>query len=60
MLRKDYYVTLGILRTESPSGIRSAFRTLVKRYHPERIGLRGADFLKDLLTAYHVLSDPEK
>lgn len=60
MLRKDYYVTLGVLRTESPSGIRSAFRTLVKRYHPERIGLRGTDFLKDILTAYHVLCDPEK
>lgn len=60
MLRKDYYVTLGVLRTESPSGIRSAFRTLVKRYHPERVGLRGTEFVKDILTAYHVLCDPEK
>jgi hypothetical protein len=60
MLRKDYYVTLGISRTESPSGLRSAFRALVKRYHPERIGPRGAAFLREIVTAYHVLSNPEK
>lgn len=59
-MRKDYYLILGVPRTESPSGMRAAFRTLVKRYHPERIGSQGATFLHEILTAYHVLSDPEK
>lgn len=60
MMKKDYYMTLGIPRTESPSGIRTAFRELVKRYHPERVGWRGARFFQDIVHAYQVLSAPEK
>lgn len=60
MLRKDYYLTLGIQRRESPSGIRAAFRNLAKRYHPERIGWQGARFFEEILNAYRVLSDPSK
>jgi DnaJ-class molecular chaperone len=60
MLRRDYYTILGVSRTESASGIRTAFRELARRYHPERIGPRGARFLQELVTAYHVLSDPDK
>jgi DnaJ-class molecular chaperone len=60
MIRKDYYMILGVPRTESPSGIRAAFRQLAKRYHPERIGLLGARFFQEIVTAYQVLSDPEK
>jgi DnaJ-class molecular chaperone len=60
MLKRDYYTILGVSRTESAGGIRTAFRELARRYHPERIGPRGASFLQELLTAYHVLLDPEK
>lgn len=60
MLRKNYYMVLGVPRTESPTGIRAAFRQLAKRYHPERIGLQGVRFFQEILTAYQVLSDPEK
>jgi DnaJ-class molecular chaperone len=60
MVRKDYYMILGIPRTESFGGIRAAFRELAKRYHPERVGARGARFLQEILHAYHVLSDPDK
>lgn len=60
MLKRDYYTILGISRTESASGIRTAFRELARRYHPERIGPQGARFLQELLTAYRVLLDPEK
>jgi DnaJ-class molecular chaperone len=35
MMKRDYYMMLGIPRLESPSGIRTAFHELVKRYHPE-------------------------
>jgi molecular chaperone DnaJ len=60
MMKRDYYLTLGIPRTESPSGIRTAFRELVKRYHPERVGWHGARFFQDIVNAYQVLSSPEK
>jgi DnaJ-class molecular chaperone len=60
MVKKDYYMILGIPRTESFSGIRAAFRELAKRYHPERVGLRGERFFQEILTAYQVLSDPER
>ncbi|HEV8716377.1 MAG TPA: DnaJ domain-containing protein [Candidatus Binatia bacterium] len=60
MIKRDYYLILGVPRTESPSGIRAAFRQLAKRYHPERIGSHGARFFQEILTAYQVLTDPEK
>jgi molecular chaperone DnaJ len=58
MVRKNYYLILGVPRTESASGLRQAFRTLVKRYHPERVGPRGLRFFADILEAYRVLADP--
>lgn len=60
MVRKDYYLILGVSRTESPNGIRAAFRELAKRYHPEHVGPQGARFFQEILTAYQVLSNPEK
>lgn len=60
MVRKDYYMILGVPRTESFGGIRAAFRELAKRYHPERVGVQGSRFLQDILHAYRVLSDPDK
>lgn len=35
MERKTHYVVLGVSNTESPSGIRAAYRDLAKRLHPE-------------------------
>ncbi len=58
MIRKNYYLILGVPRTESASGLRQAFRTLVKRYHPERVGPRGLRFFADILEAYRMLADP--
>lgn len=55
---KDYYVILGISRTESESGIRAAFRELAKRYHPDRVGPQGTPLFQDIVEAYQVLSDP--
>ena len=60
MMTKDYYVILGVSRTESTSGIREAFRELVNRYHPERVGPQGARAFQDMVAAYQVLSDPER
>jgi molecular chaperone DnaJ len=60
MPAKDYYLVLGISRTESTSGIRSAFRELAKHYHPDRVGPQGTSFFRDIVEAYQVLSDPER
>src|SRR6187200_1305107 len=60
MMTKDYYAILGVSTKESASGIREAFRDLVKRYHPDRIGQQGTPVFQDIMEAYEVLSDPEQ
>jgi molecular chaperone DnaJ len=56
MLTRDYYVVLGISRTETSGGIRSAYRALARRYHPDHPGDPAA--LTEIEQAYQVLSDP--
>jgi molecular chaperone DnaJ len=58
MLRKSYYLTLGVSRNESAHGIREAFRELAQRYHPDRLGPARLHFFQEILEAYHVLADP--
>jgi DnaJ-class molecular chaperone len=60
MLRKNYYLTLGIARHESVEGIRQAFREIATRYHPDRVGAERSRFFQEILEAYHVLADPER
>src|SRR5882762_5937158 len=60
MLRKSYYSTLGVAPNESADRIRQAFREVVKRYHPDRVGLERAGFFREIVEAYHVLADPER
>jgi curved DNA-binding protein CbpA len=52
MGRKRYYLVLGVSRTESTNGTRQAFRELVKRYHPDRIGPQGQRFFQEIVEAY--------
>jgi molecular chaperone DnaJ len=59
MANKDFYIILGVSRTESPSGIRDAFRELAKIYHPDRSGPQTTQKLQEIAEAYEVLSDPE-
>lgn len=58
MATRDYYVTLGIPRTETAAGIRSAFRDLVKMHHPDRSGSEESEAFREVVEAYRVLSDP--
>jgi DnaJ-class molecular chaperone len=58
MATRNYYVTLGIPRTETTAGIRSAFRDLVKRHHPDQSGSEDSGAFQDVVEAYRVLSDP--
>ncbi len=59
MKRKDYYLILGIPRSESTEGIKAAFRELAKKHHPDRCGPQGTRRFQDINEAYSVLSDPE-
>jgi DnaJ-class molecular chaperone len=57
--KKDYYIILGVSRTESSSGIRDAFRRLAKKYHPDHAGQECTRFFQEITEAYDILSDPE-
>jgi len=60
MLRKDYYVILGVPRGESVEGIRAAYRDLAKRHHPDVAGASAADRFREINEAYEVLSDSDR
>lgn len=60
MLRRSYYLTLGVSRYETTHGIRAAFLELIRRYNPDRLGAPRAHFFQHILDAYHVLADPER
>ena len=57
---KNYYLILGVPRTESYRGIRGAYRDLARELHPQRIGPRGEEPFRDLVEAYETLSDPAR
>jgi molecular chaperone DnaJ len=57
---RDYYIILGVSRTESPAGIQEAFRRLAKKYHPDLGGPESIDTFREIARAYEILSDPEQ
>src|SRR5918997_145294 len=59
---KDYYKALGVGRNASDKDIKSAYRKLARKYHPDvNPGDKQAeDKFKEIGEAYEVLSDPEK
>jgi curved DNA-binding protein len=56
---KDYYKTLGVARTADDKAIKTAYRRLARRHHPD-VNKGKADRFKEISEAYTVLSDPEK
>lgn len=58
---KDYYDTLGVKPDASDAELKSAFRKLARKYHPDVSKEAGAeDKFKAVNEAYEALKDPEK
>jgi molecular chaperone DnaJ len=55
----DYYSILGVSKTASQDEIKTAFRKLAHKYHPDKVGGNEAKF-KEINEAYQVLGDPDK
>jgi molecular chaperone DnaJ len=60
--KRDYYQVLGVARDASEQDIKSAYRKLALRHHPDRNpGDKGAeDKFKEAAEAYAVLADSDK
>ena len=62
MAKRDYYEVLGVSKSSSADQIKSAYRKLAVKFHPDKNeGDKGAEEkFKEASEAYHVLSNPER
>ncbi len=56
----NYYEVLEISRYANQREIKSAFRRLARRYHPDRNSTVSEDIMKNINIAFEILSDPGK
>lgn len=60
---KDYYAILGVPKTAAEKDIKSAYRKLARKWHPDAnpdSQKAAEEKFKDISEAYEVLGDPEK
>ncbi|MBS1538308.1 MAG: J domain-containing protein [Bacteroidetes bacterium] len=59
---KDYYATLGVPKTATAAEIKSAYRKLAQKYHPDKNpgDKQSEEKFKEINEANEVLSDPAK
>lgn len=60
--KRDYYEVLGVSKTATAQEIKSAFRKLAKKYHPDlnKDNPDASEKFKEVQEAYEVLSDDQK
>ena len=61
-MARDYYDILGLSKTASDSEIKSSYRKLAMKFHPDRNpgDKKAEEKFKEISEAYEVLKDPEK
>jgi molecular chaperone DnaJ len=62
MSKRDYYEVLAVSRTATDQEIKSAYRRLAVKYHPDKNpnDASAEEMFKEAAEAYSVLSDPEQ
>ena len=62
MAKRDYYDVLGVSRNADQAEIKSAYRKLAIKYHPDKNpnNAEAEDKFKEAAEAYEILSNPEK
>ena len=62
MAKRDYYDVLGVSKNSSPDQIKSAYRKLAVKYHPDKNkdDKSAEEKFKEASEAYHVLSNAER
>ena len=58
--KRDYYETLGISKSSSKDEIKSAYRKLAKKYHPDNKETGNEAKFKEVQEAYDILYDDQK
>ena len=59
--KRDYYEVLGVAKDASSADLKNAFRSLARKYHPDRSKEDNAEeMFKEIQEAYAVLSDEQK
>lgn len=59
--KRDYYEVLGVAKTATPAELKTAYRKLALKYHPDKNKAEDAEqTFKEINEAYQILSDPQK
>ena len=58
--KRDFYEVLGVSKSASKDEIKSAYRKLAKKYHPDNHETGDAEKFKEVQEAYDILYDDQK